>query len=162
MPANCSLGVTMFLHSQISTYAPKQDLSGISSRLQQGFAILEAMVAIMVFALGILGLVGVQAAMTREQTTSKIRADAAYLASQLIGEMWVDIPNLSQYASGSCNGYAKCADWSNKVAVNLPSGSSTVTVDAATGDISITVSWTMPGGDAHQYVTATSIVKTDA
>ncbi|NTV70600.1 MAG: pilus assembly protein PilV [Azonexaceae bacterium] len=130
--------------------------------MQKGFAILEAMVAIMVFALGILGLVGVQAAMTREQTSSKIRADAAYLASQLIGEMWVDIPNLSQYASGNCNGYTKCADWSNKVAVNLPSGSSTVTVNAANGDVTITVSWTMPGGDAHQYVTATTIAKTDA
>lgn len=148
--------------SQISSQNFRQGPSGIVGSLQKGFVILEAMVAIMVFALGILGLVGVQAAMTREQTTSKIRADAAYLASQLVGEMWVDIPNLSQYASGNCNGYTKCADWLNKVAVNLPSGSSTVTVDSATGDVSITVSWTMPGGDAHQHVTATTIVKADA
>lgn len=148
--------------SQVSTQNCRQGPSGIVVGLQKGFVILEAMVAIMVFALGILGLVGVQAAMTREQTTSKIRADATYLASQLVGEMWVDIPNLSQYASGNCNGYTKCADWLNKVAVNLPSGSSTVTVDSATGDVSITVSWTMPGGDEHQHVMATTIVKTDA
>lgn len=147
---------------QIPVRQSAQSLLDISGRMQKGFAILEAMVAIMVFALGILGLVGVQAAMTREQTTSKIRADAAYLASQLVGEMWVDIPNLSQYASGSCNGYSKCADWSNKLAVSLPSGTSTVVVNVATGDVSITVEWTMPGGDKHKYVTATSIVKTDA
>lgn len=145
-----------------STQKIRHQVPDVAGKLQKGFAILEAMVAIMVFALGILGLVGIQAAMTREQTNSKIRTDAAYLASQLIGEMWADIPNLSQYASGSCNGYGKCADWANKVAVNLPSGSSTVTVNATTGDVTVTLSWTMPGGDAHQYVTATTIVKTDA
>lgn len=152
----------MSLRSQISFSSRKQYAQPNPGRLQQGFAILEAMVAIMVFALGILGLVGVQAAMTREQTASKVRADAAYLASQLIGEMWTDIPNLANYASGSCNGYQKCADWANKLSVNLPSGSSTVLVNAATGDVSITVLWTMPGGDSHQYVTATTIVRTDA
>lgn len=152
------------MSSRVQTSIPSRNqcLPVSYGRLQKGFAILEAMVAIMVFALGILGLIGLQGTMTREQTTSKIRADAAYLASELIGEMWTDIPNLSQYASANCNGHPKCADWSNKLSVNLPSGSSTVVVNAATGDVSITLTWTMPGGDSHQYVTATTIVKTDA
>lgn len=128
---------------------------------ERGFAVLEALVAMLVFALGILGLIGLQGTMTREQTTSKLRADAAYLASEIVGLMWTDIPNLSLYASGSCNGYPRCADWATKVGNALPSGSSTVVVNPANGDITVTVIWVMPGGDEHQYVTATNIVKSE-
>src|SRR5574343_557691 len=130
---------------------------------QGGFAILEALVSMLVFALGILGLIGLQGTMTREQTASKVRADAAYLASELVGTMWTDIPNRTLYADGSCMGYARCADWRNKLSVTLPSGTASVKLDdPGIGDVEVTITWTMPGGDEHQYITATTIVASDA
>jgi type IV pilus assembly protein PilV len=54
----------------------------------RGIALIEVLVALLIFMLGVLGLVGLQASMTRAQTDSKVRADAAYLASELNGRMW--------------------------------------------------------------------------
>ena len=44
-----------------------------------GFALIEVLVAVLLFAIGILGMVGLQASMTQAQTESKVRADAANL-----------------------------------------------------------------------------------
>ena len=128
---------------------------------QEGFALLEALVAMLVFALGILGMVGLQANMTREQTASKLRSDAAYLASELVGTMWGDIPNIGQYTAGNCSGYTRCNDWLSKVAATMPGGSATLPATnpaANNGDVSVTVIWTLPGGEQHQYTAATTIV----
>ena len=133
-----------------------------NSNRQGGFAILEAMVAIVIFALGILGLIGIQGAMTKEQTGSKVRTDASYLASEIIGLMWTDIPNLGQYKTGNCSGYARCSGWTDKAAKILPSGLANIAVNEATGVVTVSLFWTMPGGDSHQFITETTIVKSDA
>jgi type IV pilus assembly protein PilV len=140
-------------------------IGGGSRKAEQGgMAILEALVAMLVFAFGILGVVGLQGSMTREQTASKFRTDAGYLASELVGTMWSDLSNLSSYDSGSCAGYTRCDDWANKVAKALPGGTATVTVTATTtsystdNDVSIVITWTMPSGDIHQFEMATTIV----
>jgi len=121
-----------------------------------GFALLEALVGLLIFSIGILGLVGIQASMTRAQTSSKFRADAASLAGELIGAMWADMPNVNQYDDATCASYGRCKDWSDKVAASLPSGTPTVTV--AAGIVSVTISWTMPNeGVVNRYRTATAI-----
>jgi type IV pilus assembly protein PilV len=127
-------------------------------RLQNGSALIEALVAMVIFATGVLGLVGLQAKMTRAQTGAKMRADAAYLASELTGLMWADLTNITQYSSANCASYARCSVWAAKVASQLPSGTATVTVDSTTGDVAITISWSAPGSDSHVYATATTIV----
>jgi type IV pilus assembly protein PilV len=126
---------------------------------QEGFVLLEALVAMLVFALGILGMVGLQANMTREQTASKLRSEAAYLASEFVGNMWGDIPNLGQYSSANCNGYARCRDWLNKVAATMPGGSATLllTPGADFTDVSVTVIWVLPGGEQHRYTAVTTV-----
>ena len=73
-------------------------------RRQRGVALVEALVGILIFAFGIVGLVGLQVAMTRAQGSAKYRADAAYLSSQALGAMWADRRNLAKYNSGTdCN-----------------------------------------------------------
>ena len=72
---------------------------------QRGAALVEAMIGILIFAFGIIGLVGLQVAMTRAQGAAKVRADASYLASQVIGTMWADRPNLAEYDKAKCDGY---------------------------------------------------------
>ncbi|MBO9514400.1 MAG: pilus assembly protein PilV [Variovorax sp.] len=122
-----------------------------------GFVLLEALVALMIFAFGILGIIGLQAAMTKTQTNAKFRADASYMAQQLIGTMWTDVTNLSSYQTSSCAGYARCADWAGQLSEKLPSPGYAVTVDAATGEVTININWSAPNEEQHNYVATTQI-----
>ena len=125
---------------------------------ERGVMLIEVLVALLLFAFGILGLVGLQAAMTQAQSASKVRADAAYLASELIGIMWSDTANLASYTTAGCSGRPSCSDWMNKVAAQLPGGTVTeLTTTVASGDVKITISWAMPNGGIHKYETSTTI-----
>jgi len=69
---------------------------------QTGAYLLEALIGILIFALGVLGIVGLQAASLRTTTDSAIRAEAVFAANQLLGQMWTDdvsLVNLSQYTN---------------------------------------------------------------
>ena len=124
---------------------------------ERGIALLEVLVAILIFMLGVLGLVGLQGSMTRAQTESKVRADAAYLASEVIGRMWADVVNVNAYAGTDSCTASSCTEWRSKVGKVLPSGDAVITVDSVTGDVSVTVTWTTPDGHSHKYVTSTTI-----
>ncbi len=119
-----------------------------------GFAMLEALVALLICAMGVLGVVGLQGAMTRAQTSATFRAEAAFLAQQLLGEMWTDSTHLSTYATTTCG--AACTDWQARVAARLPGGQSTVTV-ANTGVVSIEIRWTAAGESQSRFTMSTSI-----
>lgn len=120
-----------------------------------GFALIEILVAILLFALGVLALVGLQGSLTRAQTDAKVRTDAAALASELIGQMWGDLTNLSAYSGDSCAAHPRCQAWQSKVATALPSGASTITVTG--DDVQVNLRWAMPNGNTHEYTTHTSI-----
>lgn len=133
------------------------------NRRQAGFALIEILVAILLFALGVLALVGLQGSLTRAQTDAKVRTDAAALAGEVIGQMWGDLTNLSAYSGDGCASHARCQAWQDKVSAALPSGEGTITVDAASGDVEVSLSWVMPGKDKekekHQYTTHTSLAR---
>ena len=57
---------------------------------QSGAYLLEALIGILIFALGVLGIVGLQAASLRTTTDSSLRAEAVFAATQLTGQMWAD------------------------------------------------------------------------
>jgi type IV pilus assembly protein PilV len=57
---------------------------------QAGAYLLEALVGILIFSLGILGIVGLQAASLRNTSDASLRAEAVFAANQLIGQMWTD------------------------------------------------------------------------
>lgn len=130
---------------------------------QNGSILIEALVAILIFSFGVLGLVGLQGAMVRNQTDAKFRTDAAFLVSEFVGLVQSDQANLSNYvtSAGTSCGYQKCLDWVRKVKNGLPDGKATVVyvAGASGGAYSITLTWTMPDGSSHQYVSATSIYK---
>ncbi|MBI5438475.1 MAG: hypothetical protein HY936_05950 [Nitrosomonadales bacterium] len=64
---------------------------------QQGLVLLEAMIAILIFSMGILAIVGLQAAMIKNTADSKSRVEASYIAKQRIGLMWSDPNNLRPF-----------------------------------------------------------------
>lgn len=130
---------------------------------QDGSVLIEVLVAILIFSFGVLGLVGLQGAMVRSQTDAKFRVDAAFLAEQFVGLASTDQVNWASYVTSptsACTSGA-CADWVRKVKSGLPNGKATVVYTAGTGGgvYSITLTWTMPDGTQHQFVSATSVYK---
>lgn len=145
------------------------------SRVASGFALVEVLVAVLLFAIGILGLVGLQASMTQAQTDSKVRADAANLVDELATLMWSDLgsppvlANLAAYNGGACTGNARCSAWINKLGTTLPSGAlTTLAVDASTnstdpnfGEVRIEIAWTLPNSaTAHKYAAVFNVAAT--
>jgi type IV pilus assembly protein PilV len=61
-------------------------------RTQAGAYLLEALIGILVFSFGILGIVGLQAHAIRVTNDAEMRAEAIYLANSLISQMWTDNP----------------------------------------------------------------------
>ena len=126
----------------------------------RGFMLIEVLVSILIFSIGVLALVGLQAKMTKAQSASKYRADAAYLSNELIGVMWSDLKNLGlgKYDGTGCASYARCKDWQTKVAQNLPGGVGTVTAPAGTtGDVIVQIQWTQGSEDTHTLTTHTFV-----
>lgn len=127
------------------------------SRSRRGFALIEVLVAGLIFAFGVLGIVGLQAQMSRAQTTGKSRVDAINLASELIGTMWGDgTSNLGKFDTTQCATYATCNAWLEKLERTLPGGSAQVEIQAQ-GVVFITISWTSPEGTGT-YTTQTAMV----
>ena len=54
---------------------------------QSGVMLLEALIAILIFSLGILGIVGMQASAVKANRDAKFRTDAGLLANELVGQM---------------------------------------------------------------------------
>ncbi|MBL8412808.1 MAG: type IV pilus modification protein PilV [Propionivibrio sp.] len=54
---------------------------------QSGIMLLEALIAILVFSLGVLGIVGLQATAVAATRDAKYRTDAGLLANELVGQM---------------------------------------------------------------------------
>lgn len=123
------------------------------STCQRGVALLEALVAILIFSIGILALVGLQARAISTTSDAKYRSDATFLANKIIGIMWGDKANLTTYATASAA--AQCASgtaatgtniaaWLNEVNAMLPGADITrqrILVDNATGQVAITICW---------------------
>ncbi|MGV3570199.1 MAG: type IV pilus modification PilV family protein [Ramlibacter sp.] len=126
----------------------------------RGIALIEALVAVLIFAFGVIGLVGLQVAMTRAQGGAKYRADAAYLGTQVLGQMWADRKKLDSFNTGganACSNYAPCKDWAAKVAGSLPQGKASIAASQATGAVSMTITWTLSAEGTHTHVLTTSI-----
>jgi type IV pilus assembly protein PilV len=71
-----------------------------SRQHQTGAYLLEALIGMLIFALGVLGIVGLQAASLRTTADSGLRAEAVFAVSQLLGQMWTDDrANLPIYTS---------------------------------------------------------------
>lgn len=119
---------------------------------QRGAMMLEALIGILIFSTGILALIGMQALSIAYASDAKYRADASFLANQVIAEMWVNRPNLGSYAyAGSGTPPAAITNWVSSVQSALP-GAATyppiIEVDAGTGQVSVQVRWRPPNADA--------------
>ncbi len=111
---------------------------------------LEALISVVIFAMGLIALVGMAAQAINQVSQSKYRNDASYLASELVGEMWISASTPSAFDTD---------DWEDRVKDVLPGGEATVTVTGTKVDIVITWVNKEDPSVKHQYVTSTQVAK---
>ncbi|MBI4998114.1 MAG: prepilin-type cleavage/methylation domain-containing protein [Rhodocyclales bacterium] len=134
-----------------------------SLKQQAGVMLLEALIGVLIFSLGVLGLIGMQAVATKAAGEAKFRAEATMFADQLIGQMSADnIGNLEiEYEAP---GGAKYLAWADEVmaagtglpGADLVGNRPIVVIDGNT--VTITVRWQLPSeAAAHQYITVAQV-----
>ena len=84
---------------------------------QSGSALLEALIAILIFSFGVLGLVGLQAAMIAGAADAKYRNEAGFFVDRLLGEMAAadrsSVGALAPFATGGASYTAWISDIQN-------------------------------------------------
>ena len=132
-------------------------------RHQEGLLLIEALVALLIFSLGILAIIGLQAQSIRHS------ADAGFLASQIIGYVWADRNNIAQYShrpngavcapGGSASGNANVQAWLANVNALLPGADGTrqsIAINTATRQVTIRICWESRSG-MHNHVVTTQL-----
>jgi type IV pilus assembly protein PilV len=149
---------------------------------EQGVMLVEALIAILIFSIGILAVVGMQSVALKNATESKNRSEAAFLAQELMAQMWID----QNIAAGINTSNVKAAnygypgtgtvpprltDWVNRVNQKLPGSSLpggvmpkvTITNETTSGaTVKIEIFWRLPeeaslGLPPHSHTVMASI-----
>ncbi|MDQ7989470.1 MAG: prepilin-type N-terminal cleavage/methylation domain-containing protein [Candidatus Dactylopiibacterium sp.] len=136
---------------------------------QAGATLIEALVAIIVFALGMLGQVAFMLTAMQNNQQSRYRAVASYYAEEMASMAIADIANRSKYKVGSnstCTdtAFAPCTSWLTRLKGDLPQATGTaVSVDyddtatsATFGRMKITVQWKAADGSTPQQLVSTT------
>jgi type IV pilus assembly protein PilV len=150
------------------------------TRYQSGSLLLEGMVAILIFSLGILGLMALQAASIRLSDDARGRSDAAFLANKIIGQMWLQdttalaanftynagVVNNCSAGTSSNSANTNLNNWLTKdVATTLPGAlpaHQKIAVDAG-NNVTVPLCWKAPSEtDWHRYTTTSRICKNTA
>jgi type IV pilus assembly protein PilV len=137
----------------------------IRSLKQQGSILLESLIAILIFSLGILSLVALLGASVKDTASAGYRMQASLLASQVIGQMWTGDKSNTALVENYTGTGAPYADWQDKVAAALPGVDTASATTAPTividgnNNVTVTVHWQAPGesGSPHKYVATARI-----
>lgn len=145
----------------------KKAMTRMRSR-QRGSSLIEGLAAIVVFSFGMMGLAGLKASMMQQSAHAQLRAQASYLAEELLGLASADVANVDCYqitesgppSCGSAIAQGAVTEWRNRVLAALPGASSsppTVTY-AVDGTMTLTIRWQRPTeSNEHRYVSTTNL-----
>lgn len=108
---------------------------------QRGSVLIEALVAVVIFSMGVLSLVGLQSAMLKNSSDNRYRAEAQLIAQTHIANMMA--------FGGDAAIYIGQVNRSNRIGTQLPNG--TLIFSPITNSmVTVTVGWQLPGGRQHQ------------
>lgn len=125
-----------------------------SKRSRRGFALIEVLVSVLLFSIGVLGLMAVHAKSSQTSVDSEDRGRAAILASQLASQMWAN--NTVSLDDSTISTWK--TQVANTTGYGLPNGSGSVSVSDSIA--TITVTWRAPWkgtSETNRYVTQVEI-----
>jgi type IV pilus assembly protein PilV len=137
----------------------------LSPFAQRGIVMIDALVAVVIFSIGIVGMITLQGQAVNLASAAKYRTDAAMMAEQVIGQMWASNNATAGVLGTNFNSPAGVSykAWAAKVqsaSTGLPGAAGlapTIVVDA-NNQVTVTVFWQAPSdANPHQYVTQTQI-----
>lgn len=113
---------------------------------QRGVALLEALLAAVILAIGLLGTIGLQARAYAALSDAGMRAEAAIAADRLLGIMNTDQQNIEDYElAADEEPSARLAQWHAETLRQIPGAGVTVAVTAASAGqpaaVDVTISW---------------------
>jgi type IV pilus assembly protein PilV len=121
-------------------------------RRDQGFTLIEVMVALLVLSIGLLGLAGLQVAALQNNQSAFMRSQATALAydladrmrSNVLGTISANYDMANKAFDGDCGTTTGCtpqemaqndlAEWAATIAANLPAGEGFVCIDSTPSD----------------------------
>ena len=123
-------------------------------RNQGGVMLLEAMIGILIFSLGVLALVAMQAVSMSSVSNARYRSEAAFLANEIISQAWIGRgTNAADLATYRWPGGNQSVDaWATKVGALLPQATTyppTITQAPIPGivrgaQLTVTIQWKAP------------------
>lgn len=142
-------------------------LTTSAAKRQSGVMLIEALVALLIFSMGILAVVGLQAVAVKHTTQAKHRADAAFLVNNILGQMRAVNPTtISSFAhnaaaaacpfAGTASGNALVTAWAADIGNMFPTATTQIQV-GANNLVTVSICWQNPGdGAAYRNYTAVS------
>ena len=137
--------------------------SPTSKQYQRGSSLLEGLLAIFLFSIGLLSLVMLLSATLIESSNARYRIEASLVINDLVSHMWIGDHTLaglkSRFGDTSSKDYQS---WFTSVSRRLPGVSNTtnkpqVTIDDS-GNVTVNIQWQVPGDKtAHQMTVQTLI-----
>lgn len=100
-------------------------------RSMRGSTLVEVLVSVLLFAIGIAGLLRLLGTAVKDAGEIEFRSQAVAIADEQIGRMWADLDNLAGYVEV------------DTPVPELPSGTRTVQIDGNV--VTVTVDWQVPG-----------------
>lgn len=134
----------------------------LQTRTQDGFTLIEVMVAVVILSIGLLGLAGLQATGLRHNQSASFRSTATVLAYDIADAMRAnrtdardgkyDTSLTASAPSGSAIYQADLNNWLTELALRLPAGDGAVSVE--NDMVTVTVQWDDSRGAsaAQQFV----------
>lgn len=144
----------------------------VIQRRQSGSLLIEALIAIVIFSVGILGLISLQANAIALSTDAKYRADAAMLGNQLMARLAIADPSAVGTFAHQPSGTTPCSptgnvassptvnEWLAEVDAALPGADSSkqqITVDTSNSVVTATICWKPVNGTQHMHTVTTQM-----
>jgi type IV pilus assembly protein PilV len=132
---------------------------------QRGFGLMDALVSLVILAVGMLALARMQTRLIAQTTDAQMRLTATRLADELLNTTLVDRANAACYtvpqagACGSLLAKNQTTAWKQRVETELPDGAaSAVLTTGATNPMTVTLSWSGKGSEDTRTLKVTTDV----
>lgn len=168
------LSVCMGTRMRRHSFAGRPPVRGIDAgtrESQRGVMLIEMLIAVLLFSLGILGIVALQAQSIRHVGDAQYRGEAVFLANALVSQMWVDdrtsidktYLDTTYGDAGGGPGYAAFKEMVRTLpGADLSTNAPQVKVAAGPATtssvVTVTVFWQLPGEPSPHNYSTTAVI----